>query len=438
MKELILELSAKEPYAFPWDRTLKQQNLDVSKQEVIDCLRDLGLNNFDARKEFAWNLELAIYECAAKYSSINEIIKNIKLKLAKFKVLYPYINEEITLDLLANKKLDKEENIDIFKKVLKNTLSNSEKEIYSKEISLWIIEIIASKIMLNDIKDINIIKAELFNTLSNNYDYLNIDSDNLSRRLRNLGIGLGKNIELFISKMKDEKERYEGIFNTTDINVEIKNNTSLEEKKEEDLTESILGLFESIEEKEEIEEEKLQCKKEEIQDVSAVEEASVEEEEPKEEVNSEEVYKHLSALAKSLGYQLLDKQNVQVSREYYENNNASRNEEEKVIKQLISLEKGAVLSQLYNTYKNLSYTSLDNIEAVMSNFFSALFAIGFEVNEDDEKVGEKIKVDTKNLFKEFLFLKPVNRDGEMFGQVEYLSWNYKDKMIMPKIVKPLE
>ncbi|KGM99228.1 hypothetical protein Z969_10795 [Clostridium novyi A str. 4570] len=146
----------------------------------------------------------------------------------------------------------------------------------------------------------------------------------------------------------------------------------------------------------------------------------------------------MMALAKSLGYELLDKTKMQISKEYYNKITSHKCEDEKIIKQLLSLEKGCVLSQLYNTYKNLNNISLDNIEAVMSNFFSTLFDMGFEVNEEEEEINKSITVNTKKLFKEFLFSKPVNKDGEINGQVKYLSWNYKGKMIMPKIVKPME
>ena len=150
------------------------------------------------------------------------------------------------------------------------------------------------------------------------------------------------------------------------------------------------------------------------------------------------VYNKLAELTESLGYELLDENKIQVSREYFDNVSKTRRDEDKTIKQLLSLENGAILSELYNTYKNLYCTSLDNIEAVMANFFSKLFLLGYEVDEEDYTLGEKLIVNTEDLFKDFVFSKPVEKDGDVFAEVQYLSWKYKNKTIMPKVVTPLE
>ena len=68
---------------------------------------------------------------------------------------------------------------------------------------------------------------------------------------------------------------------------------------------------------------------------------------------------------------------------------------------LLNLKDGAVLSELYNTYKNIKNESMANIEAVLSNFFSTLSVYGLEVIETNENIGDDVTVNTKNILKEF-------------------------------------
>lgn len=442
MKELILKLSIDEAHGFPWFRTLKNNNLKISKEEIVSTLRDLNLNSFELRKEISYIVALLVYESASNYSNLNDVKKNIKTKFKSFKRLYPYVSDELINHILNMRNLDEEEKIDLFQRTLKNNLSDQEKKNNNNLIEPWLIEIVSYNIMLGEVKNFEDIEEEVFNYLDSRYKYLNIERKKLDSSLKRLGIGLGKNIQVFKMIMKKYKPRFESLL--------IKKDT--QEIKDE-LTDSILGIIKEAEEKEEYETIKQNNKSEFKKDKSTNLETDIKNREipinntdkqEKENThfekcnNNEEVYKNMMALAKSLGYELLDSTKMQISKQYYERINSHECEDEKIIKQLLSLEKGCVLSQLYNTYKNLNNTSLDNIEAVMSNFFSTLFDMGFEVNEDEVEIGESITVNTKKLFKEFLFSKPVNKDGEINGQVKCLSWNYKGKMIMPKIVKPME
>ena len=79
---------------------------------------------------------------------------------------------------------------------------------------------------------------------------------------------------------------------------------------------------------------------------------------------------------------------------------------------------------------------MDNLEITLSNFFNALNMYGIEVIEEGIKVGQDIKVDTKEVLKEFIFTSPVEVDGEVNGKVEYLGWSYNGKQIVPMVVRP--
>lgn len=461
MKELILKLAIDVPHGFPWDRSLNHQNLKISKEEIIGYLREFDLNSFELRKELSWSIELEIYESGVNYSSLEDVKKNVKAKLQNFKRVYPYLNEELINHVLNKKSLNKEKNLDLFRRTLTNELTEKEKENQKELIKSWVIEIVSFNIMLGKYVKFDDIKEEVFKYLNSNFQYLNIEKEELNVILKKLGIGLGINIELFKSKMGKYKSRFEALIIKNDKEHKKEHNIEVTKESKDDLTESILGLFENMEEIEESEVKQQEVVKEKLEnnnlgelrnEIGSNSENRVKSnngnniaEYKKEEkrcskivTNNDDIYNNMAALAQSLGYELLDNSKVQVSKDYYEKINSYKPNDEKIIKQLLSLDNGAVLSQLYNTYKNLNKIGLDNIEAVMSNFFSTLFSMGFEVNEDDSELGENVIVDTKNLFKEFLFSKPVNKDGEISGQVEYLSWKYKGKMIMPKIIKPGE
>lgn len=94
-----------------------------------------------------------------------------------------------------------------------------------------------------------------------------------------------------------------------------------------------------------------------------------------------------------------------------------------------------MLSELYNGYKSIDSISKENLEIILSNFFNALNNYGFEVMENN-KVGDKIEVNTKNLLKEFIFTNPIDKDGQVFGEVEYLGWSYKEKQVVPMVIRP--
>lgn len=443
MKDLILKLSIDVPYTLPRNKKLN----DISIEEIQGHLRDLRLNSLELRKELSWTTKLVVYESSANYDDLEQVKKNIKIKLKEFNKVYPYINDDLLNHILIKNELDNEKKLDLFKRVLKNELSEDEKKNNVELIKSWIVEIVTYNVMLGELRKPYDVKQEVFKYVCSKYKYLNVNKTILDSKLLDLGIEVKGNIDLFKRIMGKYKSRFKSLLNQQH---KKEDKEQCVKEDENDLTESILGLFENMEEIEESEikqqdvaEENLEQKGE--SKIDSKEIITNNNSECKEEnancnavINSEEVYKNMTALAQCLGYELLDNNKVQVSKEYYEKLNSHKSEDEKIIKQLLSLEKGAILSQLYNTYKNLNKMSLDNIEAVMSNFFSALFDMGFEVNEDESKVGENITVNTKDLLKEFLFSKPISKDGNINGQVEYLSWNYQGKMIIPKIIKPIE
>ena len=129
---------------------------------------------------------------------------------------------------------------------------------------------------------------------------------------------------------------------------------------------------------------------------------------------------------------------ITLSKEKYNKLIESDKEREiKVLKELAHIRNGAVLSELYNAYKNINNISKENLEIILANLFNALNQYGFEAIEGRKLVGENITVNTKDVLKEFIFTNPVNKDGLVEGKIEYLGWSYNGKQVVPMVIKPL-
>ncbi|KGM99229.1 hypothetical protein Z969_10800, partial [Clostridium novyi A str. 4570] len=166
------------------------------------------------------------------YSDLNDIKKNIKTTFKSFKRLYSHVSGELINHMLTMKNLNKEENINLFQKTLKNTLSKDEKENNKKLIESWLTEIVAYNVMLEEFKTFEDIKEEVFNYLDSKYKYLNVERKKLEISLKNIGIGFNKNIYAFKATMKKYKPRFKALLVKED-----------KEEISDELSDSILGIF---------------------------------------------------------------------------------------------------------------------------------------------------------------------------------------------------
>ena len=81
-------------------------------------------------------------------------------------------------------------------------------------------------------------------------------------------------------------------------------------------------------------------------------------------------------------------------------------------------------------------SSKENLEAILCNFFTSLKVNGFEAMEEEGYIGQDIRVNSKNILKEFKFDREVDIREEIEGKIRYLGWSYKGKRIVPMIITP--
>lgn len=148
------------------------------------------------------------------------------------------------------------------------------------------------------------------------------------------------------------------------------------------------------------------------------------------------VYKNLNGLANTLGYKIAKQDEVVIASEKLDIQLETAKTE--IIRELVRLDKGASLSELYNAYQNLGNISKENLEAVLGNFFTTLTVAGLEVVDADKKVGEEIEVDFKDVLKEFKLETSISKRENIKGHVKYLGWEYKGKKIEPMIISPIK
>lgn len=408
MKNKILELALLQPNAYPWEKA----KLDIDIKTLFKILKDFKLEDKLKRRKLNKLIRIAVLEKSKGFYEKEEIAKEV---IKKYQGIID-LNEEIVGKFQWGLNLDNNNGLKAYNDFLNNNLKEFEENIGKN--FFWLVDIIAFKYcseneitleeLINEIKHI----TQSVSSTINYEKYLKLA---LTKR--------GYVNDAALKNLKDDikecTKEIKGIFEESNTNKKGNTNKKIEfdisGNDDEFNIDSIVDIvlneptaLDFIEEKQESVDIKNEINKE--------EKIEIKQEEAKNEI---------------------DNQEITITKSKYQKPVSSDNEREiKIIKDLAHLNNGAVLSELYNCYKNIDKISMDNLEITLSNFFNALNMYGIEVIEEGIKVGQDIKVDTKEVLKEFIFTSPVEVDGEVNGKVEYLGWSYNGKQIVPMVVKP--
>lgn len=408
MKNKILELALLQPNAYPWEKA----KLDIDIKTLFKILKDFKLEDKLKRRKLNKLIRIAVLEKSKGFYEKEEIAKEV---IKKYQGIID-LNEEIVGKFQWGLNLDNNNGLKAYNDFLNNNLKEFEENIGKN--FFWLVDIIAFKYcseneitleeLINEIKHI----TQSVSSTINYEKYLKLA---LTKR-GYVNDGALKNLK---DDIKECTKEIKGIFEESNTNKKGNTNKKIEfdisGNDDEFNIDSIVDIvlneptaLDFIEEKQESVDIKNEINKE--------EKIEIKQEEAKNEI---------------------DNQEITITKSKYQKPISSDNEREiKIIKDLAHLNNGAVLSELYNCYKNIDKISMDNLEITLSNFFNALNMYGIEVIEEGIKVGQDIKVDTKEVLKEFIFTSPVEVDGEVNGKVEYLGWSYNGKQIVPMVVRP--
>ena len=408
MKNKILELALLQPNAYPWEKA----KLDIDRKTLFKILKDFKLEDKLKRRKLNKLIKIAVLEKSKGFYEKEEIAKEV---IKKYQGIID-LNEEIVGKFQWELNLDNNNGLKAYNDFLNNNLKEFEENIGKN--FFWLVDIIAFKYcseneitleeLINEIKHI----TQSVSSTINYEKYLKLA---LTKR-GYVNDGALKNLK---DDIKECTKEIKGIFEESNTNKKGNTNKKIEfdisGNDDEFNIDSIVDIvlneptaLDFIEEKQESVDIKNEINKE--------EKIEIKQEEAKNEI---------------------DNQEITITKSKYQKPISSDNEREiKIIKDLAHLNNGAVLSELYNCYKNIDKISMDNLEITLSNFFNALNMYGIEVIEEGIKVGQDIKVDTKEVLKEFIFTSPVEVDGEVNGKVEYLGWSYNGKQIVPMVVRP--
>lgn len=447
MNHKIIKLAIGLPHFYPW----KNQLTDCTVDEINSVLDETGLNDIDKRRIAAWNIETTVYKAMVNgnITSKNDLEEYIAAVL-KGK---PYVCAECINGVIKRKRLFYEDEIALYKKFINNTLTVEEKVKNNITILYWSIDLVtyykaSQKSAKYSPKNL---EKDIEKFISDNFSEAKIPLNKINEAQNKRGYNKSDVLNLFSANFNQTNE-FKTFFKNLKLEEnkeEIKNEPVSEEKS---LQDSIVDLFKAASLNSDILEGENEtknivgsCKKDNIaEEILTAEPEEMNGSNNIKEVKAQEakaVYgrleEHLSGLCEELGYKIAKEDQVILSKEKYNKIiQADEDKEIKLLKELVSIKNGAILSELYNTYKNIDSISKDNIEAVLNNFFNTLSLLGCEVENEGNKIGDLVKVNTSNVLKDFIFNRAVNCDGEIEGSIEYHGWSYKGRKISPMIIKP--
>lgn len=443
MKERILELAILSPNRYPWQKA----NLEMNRKEIDCILKELGLLSKYERVKLNKLIKFIILKESKDCNNSEEVIKKVKLALSKDIEL----NADIIGEIQKRMNLNSKENIDIYNSFLNGELDTDGFKNNLQSSLSWLVEVFAIYFAIKEeltIEDLNNKLCEFINKLFSDQDY----SKEIKGRLYLNGYiheGSLTNLKKYLSDYKEEISMLFNLIENEEVNdkTEAKdiiesekkskekgkgNGLTLEgtSKKDRDISRSIINMFlnkpTALDVVDYTSNKKVDVKNNTSKSLL---------EEPKnediEKVKEEKVIKKDISIVDS-------EELITLSKEKYNKLIESDKEREiKVLKELAHIRNGAVLSELYNAYKNINNISKENLEIILANLFNALNQYGFEAIEGRKLVGENITVNTKDVLKEFIFTNPVNKDGLVEGKIEYLGWSYNGKQVVPMVIKPL-
>ena len=417
MEKNIIKIAVGLPHAYPW----KRENFNIDNGQLKEILNKYNLETMPKRMVAGWKINSNIFKKVLTSNTPDEIVEFTTNNLAKEK----YVSEELVRDIIGRKRLNNEVEIEVFKNFIKNKLTIEEKKKNSRNIIIWLVELVTFYMATKDssVKAIDIAK-EVERILNNKFKEIAHNKGKIEEIQKKQGLKRDDSIILIAKNFKDSNDIYLELLSKF-INDEKEKN----EEKEETLEDSLFDILNEGEDSDSVESDEGKIVEDKIEQINNPKEESNKCENENEDIeknNIDDIEVNLKALARSLGYEV-------VSRDKYISEDEDK--EIEILKELASLNKGCVLSELYNAYTNINDISKENLEAIMSNFFTALKIQGFEI-DDEKSVGDKITVNTNDLLKEFVFSHSIASEGEVEVIVEYLSWNYKGKKVTPMVVKP--
>ena len=465
MKNKILINAILYPNAYPWIR----EGLDKDRDLLNTVLKKHNMIERKMRQFNNFELRFNVLKYSINAKTIDHVVKQVLHCYADKE----YMNKNVVMNILKRLWLETDLKLKKYNDLISNVTTKEEilgekvsylnwiveayiyymcidNEYYSEDVKNNVISLLKDKFTINDdldgiieevIKKRGLFKEEVYHAVRDNMVNIKDESEELFGRIFEINNAMSQ------EDKGDTSNENQGLKDENDIDVDeildiFNNSTSLiMTKKEIEEQEAQNKVAKEIEEAKSEKLKPEQLKSEEINEKAIVMESttasdSVEELISTEESTSEnnEVYMKFKKLGDSLGFKVANKDEVVVDSRKYK---ALENNEIKIVKKLMQSENEYILSQLYNAYENINTISKDNLEAILSTFFSNLSSLGVEVIEDSRKAGDKIEVDTKKALLDYELDRPVSSNGKVNGTILYKGWSYKGKKIMPIIVSPI-
>lgn len=449
MNHKLIKVAIAYPHSYPWRR----EKLSIDDYKLDELLKTYNLDTEIKRRIAGWKIKFSILKEAILINSYQELLEKV---LNTFKN-ESYCSEAIVNLYIRRLKLEENENVVLFKKFINN--ETEPKEIQNKIdlFIIWLTEVFA----YYNCSNFEITSLDLQNKITNYLNKLFNNTDDYNDIVKNqiYKNGLIKNdvVKLYSESIYEYKNEintvFSGFINKKPYTERLDNKEMLVNSNDEiegDISDSILSLFNNSttlklneEEVNEINEKNEANNK--VEEVVEKNDTIVEKELIREEINNNNtnensrIFDDLKSLANTLGYQIANDEEIVISKDKYGKLvDADKDKEITLLKELAILKNGAILSELYNAYKNINEISKENLEAILTNFFFTLSVNGFEVIDDVNNVGDVIRVDTSKVLKEFVFTEAINKEGQVNAKIEYLGWKYKGRQVVPMSVKALD
>lgn len=448
MNHKLIKVAIAYPHAYPWGR----EKLFLDDCELDQLLKSYNLETETKRRNAGWKIKFNILKEVSKSKNASELLQLVFNNLKN----ESYCSESIINLYIRKLKLENSENLVSFNKLLTNQISPNEIESNLDLFIIWLVDIFAyyncstNEMSSRELQNIIVDYLNTSLTPNNTYDEL------VKNQMYKVGLLKNNVLKLFTLEISEYKNEIQSLFSNlinnksvtenTTVQHESSNSTELKDSLEGDISDSILSLFNNStslklneEELNEMNQQKEIHSNENIDSQANETNTLVKNEDVESSNENDKIFTDLKSLANTLGYKIADKDEVILSKDKYDKLiNSDKDKEITLLKELALLKNGAILSELYNAYKNINEISKENIEAILTNFFFTLNVNGFEANDDTNSVGQIIEVNTSNVLKEFVFTEANNKEGFVKAKIEYLGWKYKGKQIVPMAVKALE
>lgn len=468
MKDKLITLAISTYTKKLWERN----DIKFSESKVKEVLKEVGLNDLEARMGANWEFVITFYEEAKKTTDIDVLRSAIYNRLKHRK----YMTEAVVRGLLETRFMKSHEALQGLHSYMNNDVKDNARKKCRLDILHYTVELVsyyeASK--EDGIWTMALIKQEIARILDTHYKDLKLQRGSIEMAIAKRQVGKVETLKKFAQCHCKDHELFASYLKAyipelNKVEAAQSKEMTLEDSLEDLLNE--MGIGEECGAEEENSTERCGAANEKsIERCGATAEKSAEKCDATNEKNTEEstvghespiletakmvaedtkselteaqqkpFLQHMSEMAKLLGYGL-HKEGDRVMPEAYYNALMEEKETAKVEiwRNLARVDRQAVLSELYNAYQNLEHVSKANLEAILGNFFTMLALEGIEVVEEGIQVGETVKVHTQDIMKDFILAAPTQCEGEFEGTLIYKAWQFKGKTMMPKVIKVKE